>query len=113
MTVSFDYDGCYKEHKSFFDDMANAMQKAGHRVGMVTGEREAKREFLMGQLGFKPDFMRLWGDFETISSGAQWKIERLAEEEVNVHFDDDATELKRYTAGWIIKTMHSAAPNKF
>ena len=113
MNISIDFNGTYTEHKIFFDEMAKSMQKSGHKVGIITGERETKRKEIEEALGFAPDFMRLWGEFETIANGNLWKAERLDEEDVLVHFDDDAKELKRYTGRWIIKTLNSGEVNKF
>jgi hypothetical protein len=113
MTISIDIGGCYTEHKEYFDAMAISMQKAGHRIGIITGEREADRAKLMGMLGFTPDFMHLWGEFETIINGNNWKVSRLLKEGVALHFDDDATEMKKYTDLWIVKVMNSGQIAKF
>ena len=113
MTISIDIGGCYNEHKEYFDVMAIAMQAQGHRVGIITGEREQRRAEILANLGFKPDFMHLWGEFETIINGNNWKVARLLQEGVAVHYDDDATEMKRYTDLWIIKVMNSGDKNKF
>mgnify|MGYP000964135028 CR=1 FL=1 len=112
MIVSIDYDGCYTEHKDFFDAMAISMQKQGHQVGVITGEREHERGRLMRALGFTPDFLDLWGEFETIANGAQWKVARLYDRGVGLHFDDDARELKRYTDLWIVKVMNGKSQSK-
>ena len=120
MNISFDLEGCYWEHKVFFDDMAKGMQKLGHKVGIIAGERaidpfsgKDRVEELKKDLGFKPDFIHLWGENETISNGNLWKVEKIVQEEVLVHFDDDATELKKYTDRWIIKTLNSGELGKF
>lgn len=120
MTISIDLIGTYYEHKEFFDEMAHAMQKAGHRVGIITGEREKdpytgmdNRERFLRELGFKPDFFYLWGPNETIANGDLWKAQRMELEGVALHFDDDATGMKKYSDLWIVKTMNSAQRNKF
>lgn len=113
MTISIDISGCYNEHKEFFDAMAISMQKQGHRVGIITGEREEKRAHLMSQLGFTPDFMHLWGPYETIINGYKWKVNLMHQEGVSLHFDDDATEMKKYTNLWVVKTMNSGQVKKF
>lgn len=120
MTISFDLVGCYFEHKEFFDILANALQHAGHRVGIITGEREKDpytgedyKEKILPQLGFKPDFFHVWGAIETIVNGNSWKAHKMHQEGVAVHFDDDAKEIKRYTDLWVIKTMTNADPKKF
>lgn len=124
MTISIDLDGCYFEHKEFFDAMAIAMQEAGHRVGIITGIREKvedvrtghvsdKRSELLGQIGFIPDFFHMWGQFETIASGSRWKVQKMIVEQVTMHFDDDATDLKKYTGGWVLKSLNSGDPKKF
>lgn len=118
--VSFDYHGCYLEHKEFFDIMAIALQTLNHKVGIITGVRDKdpftnvdNKQEILNNLGFKPDFIHMWGQNETISNAEQWKVARLSQEEVNVHFDDDASLLKRWTTGQIIKTMNSNDPKKF
>lgn len=113
MTISIDLAGCYFEHKDFFDAMAKAMQKDGHRVGVITGERENKRAVLEKQMGFTADFLHLWGEYETIVNGNAWKVQKMATEGVALHFDDDATELKRYTTLWVVKVMNSGQKKKF
>jgi hypothetical protein len=102
MKISIDWNGCYMEHKEYFDEMAKALQKAGHQVGILTGERErdpydkrkSKRDEIMKDIGFAPDFVYLWGEYETIANGNMWKAERMVENEIMVHYDDDAAELK-------------------
>lgn len=113
MKISLDYAGCYLEHREYFDAMALGLQRMGHEVGFITGEREAKRNQIMGSLGFKPDFLRLWGDYETIANGNMWKVERMIEEGIAVHYDDDATEMKKYTDLWVIKVMNQGEKSKF
>lgn len=113
MKVSIDLGGCYFEHKEYFDAMARAMQKDGHKVGIITGEREQNRNKIMSQLGFVPDFLHLWGEFETIVSGARWKVERMLSEGVALHYDDDATEMKKYTDLWVVKVMCAGQEEKF
>lgn len=120
MTISFDLYGCYFEHKEFFDVMAKALQATGHRVGVITGEREVdanthrkNRPHLLSQMGFTPDFMHLWGEFETITNGNVWKVKMMVQEGVAMHFDDDAAEMKKYTDLWIVKVMNSAQKGKF
>lgn len=123
MTISFDYQGCYLEHKEFFDAMAIAMQGAGHRVGIIAGIREKEYDYqnilrdnkkeMLAALGFEPDFVHVWGENETIANGNLWKVSKINTEGVLVHFDDDGTELKRYTDRWILKTMNSGEQGKF
>lgn len=123
MTISIDYHGTYLEHPAFFDAMANSMQMAGHRVGIITGVREkeydennrlvSRREEILRHLGFVPDFLHLWGENETIANGNIWKIHRMIEEDVEVHFDDDAREMKKLTTRQVIKTMCVGEQEKF
>lgn len=113
MNISLDWGGCYLEHRHFFDIVALALQDQGHSVGIITGEREAKRAAIVGSLGFTPDFVSLWGDFESIANGNLWKCKKMDENDVLVHYDDDATELKRYTGRWVIKVLNSGDPKKF
>lgn len=113
MKISLDWVGCYLEHKEYFDEMVNGLQRQGHLVGIITGEREAKRPVIERSLGFKADFIHLWGDYETIANGNTWKVGKLMEHGIAVHYDDDATEMKKYTDLWIIKTMNNAERVKF
>jgi len=120
MTISFDLYGTYFEYKEFFDVMAFELQKAGHKVGIITGEREMDpytgenfKEKILPQLGFKPDFFHVWGAVETIVNGYAWKAKKMVDEKVAMHFDDDATEIKRYTDLWVMKAFDPAQPNKF
>lgn len=113
MRISIDWGGCYLEHKIFFDEMAKSMKASGHEVGIVSGERQAREQEIRNSLGFEPDFMALWGDYETIANGYLWKCQKLDVLDVVTHFDDDATEMKRYTDRWIIKTLNSAERVKF
>ena len=119
MNISIDYE-IYHEHKIFFDEMAISMQKTGNRVGIVAGLREKdpfngedKRVEIDKNLGFKADFVHLWGENEAIASGNLWIAQKLDQEDIYMHFDDDATEIKRYTQRWIVKVMNSAAQAKF
>ncbi len=113
MKISFDWIGTYTEHKPFFDAMAIAMQKEGHQVGIITGEREARRPEIERSLGFVPDFFNLWGDYETIANGALWKCQRMDEQDVYMHYDDEASSMKLFTERWIVKTLNSADKGKF
>lgn len=112
--------GCYTEHKEFFDEMAKAMQAQGHEVGIISGDREKdpytkkdKKQEITDSLGFKPDFIILWGEYESIGNGSMWKANKLIENEIGMHFDDDATELKKYTDLWIVKVLNSGQKGKF
>lgn len=120
MNISFDYGGCYPEHKLFFDEMARSMQAKGHRVGIITGERELDpytgasiKQKIMADLGFTPDFFHMWGAYETIGSGDLWKCQKMDAEDVYLHFDDDAATMKKYTDRWVVKVLNSADTKKF
>ena len=123
MNISLSINGCYWEHKIYFDEMARAMQAAGHKVGVIAGMRVKEYlgtgkvrdnvAMLEKDLGFKPDFMHLWGENETIANGNLWKCEKMDQEDVLVHFDDDAFEMKKYTGRWIFKNLNSGQLNKF
>lgn len=112
MKVSIDLN-TYKEYRLFFDTLADAMQKQGHSVGIITGHRETEREKIMEELYFEPDFMYLWGETETIANANLWKCEKMDQEDVFVHFDEEARELKRYTDRWVFKSLNSSQPDKF
>jgi len=113
MNISCDWGGCYLEHREFFDEMAVSMQMRGHKIGIISGERKAREVEILGSLGFKPDFVSLWGDYESVANGYLWKCKELDKHDVLVHFDDDASEMKRYTGRWIIKVLNSGDPKKF
>lgn len=120
MNISISTTGCYFEHKQFFDEMALGLQARGHRVGIITGIREVDpftsekhKEVLLSQLGFKPDFVKMWGANESIANGNLWKAMKMDEEDVLLHFDDDAKEIKRYTGRWVLKSLNSGQLNKF
>lgn len=113
MNISFDWGGCYLEHRQYFDVMALAMQSQGHKVGIITGERTAREAEIRNSLGFTPDFIALWGDYETIANGNLWKCQRMDQFDVTTHYDDDASEMKKYTNRWIIKVLNSGEPTKF
>lgn len=113
MKISIDWGGCYLEHKEFFDSMAVSMQAQGHEVGIITGERESKKNQILGSLGFNPNFVILWGEFETIVGGAQWKAQKMIDNQIGMHFDDDAKEIKRWTDLWVVKVYNTGEPRKF
>lgn len=113
MNVSIDWVGCYLEHKPFFDELALSMQKAGHKVGILTGERESRKKEILNSLGFIPDFICVWGDTETIGSASRWKAEKMIDLDIIVHYDDDARDLKLFTPRWVIKTMNNDEKGKF
>lgn len=113
MKISIDFEGTYNRYKEFFDAMANAMQKEGHKVGIIAGMRESRKDFILGQLGFKPDFIYLWGEFETIVNADGWKADKMKEEGVAVHFDVDARNMKLFTDLWVFKSYDPAQPRKF
>jgi len=120
MNVSIELHGCYWEHKIFFDEMAKGMQKAGHKVGVITGERDTDpfsgkdmRAEILTNLGFKPDFLHLWGQTQTIANVSLWVVEKMIEEDVYLHFSPNGRELKKYTDRWVVKTMDSGQKDKF
>lgn len=113
MRISFDWGGCYLEHREAFNAMANAMNKDGHEVGIITGERQHRKEEILNSLGFDAKFISLWGDDEPISNGSLWKCEQMDALNVVLHFDDDAREMKKYTPRWVVKVLNSGDINKF
>lgn len=113
MTIAFDWIGAYLEHKVVFDEMAKSMQLAGHKVGIITGEREKRKPQIMETLGFPPDFMCLWTDEEFIVNGNHWKAVKLDENNVDLYFDDDANSVKKFTSRWVVKTLNNADIRKF
>lgn len=123
ITVSLEFDGCYTEHKLFFDAMAKGLQAQGHRIGIITGRRIKEYDYtnkltendkvIKEFLGFEPDFMYLWGENETIGNGALWRCQKMDQENVLIHFSPDGTDLKKYTDRWVVKTMDSGQQKKF
>jgi hypothetical protein len=111
-TISIDYDNCYELHREFFDMMARGLQACGHRVGIITGMREKDvynnedlKTKMISQLGFKPDFVHMWGQTETIGNGSLWKAQKMDDENTLMHFDDDAIGIKHFTSRQVIKTI--------
>ena len=120
MNISLEFLGCYHAHKEFFDAMAEGLQKQGHRVGIISPLREKDpytgedtRARVMRELGFKPDFVHLWGYNESISNGDQWTCQRMEDENIYIHFGPNGSTLKRWTTRACMKTMDNAAINKF
>lgn len=113
MKISIDFEGTYTEHRAFFNEFAKAMQNEGHKIGIITGERDKKKEAIKEELGFEPDFMYLWGETETIANANLWKAQKMDMEDVYLHFDDDASEIKKYTGRWTVKTLNSSEPSKY
>jgi hypothetical protein len=68
---------------------------------------------MIAKLGFKPDFVHMWGANETIANGNLWKAQRMDQEDVLIHFDDDAREIKKYTERWVLKALNNAELPKF
>lgn len=119
MNVSFDYHA-YQSNREFFTEFARAMQAAGNKVGIITGNRdrdvfsnEDLKEKMVKDLSFVPDFVRMWGQTETIGNGGLWKAIKMDEEDVIVHFDSDGTAIKRYTERDVFKTMDNGQRDKF
>jgi hypothetical protein len=112
MNISFTFQS-YVRYPEFYNELAHSMQARGNRVGVISGNRETERGKIERALGFKPNFMHLWGEFETISNGSKWKIEKMIQEEVLVHFDEEATELKKFTNLWVFKSYNPDAPKGF
>lgn len=113
MIISFDWVGTYLEHKEYFDQMAKALQKAGHKVYILTGEREARKPEILKSLGFTPDMMILWGDYESIANSNRWKVEKMIDHDILVHYDDEASGIKQWTNRWVIKVMNSDKRDSF
>lgn len=114
ISVSIDYEHSYRDHKQFFDALAVSLQATGNRVGIITGMREKGvyreneediKAKMLSELGFKPDFVCMWGQNESIGNGGLWKAQRMDDENVLVHFDVDAVAIKRFTGRWVIKTF--------
>lgn len=113
ITISFDFIGTFTEHRLFFTEMAKAMQAAGNKVGIIANEREDKWFKYSKELGFEPDFVEFMKMDEEIPNVYLWKVQKLIDHDVLVHFDDDATRLKVFTDRWIVKTMNTADRGKF
>jgi hypothetical protein len=119
MNISINFN-IYHEHQIFFDELAKLFQKAGNKVGIIADLR-TKDPYngtdnvarINRELDFKPDFICLWGEFETIVNGSLWKAQHMDEQDVLLHFDDSAREMKKYTSRWIVKVLNSAKPEDF
>ena len=123
IVISFDWD-VYIQHKEVLLPMALSLQKDGNKVGIVTGERDNqfdsrtgrtvdKKKQILDSLGFTPDFFHIWGETETIASGSGWKAQKMEDENISLHFDDDGTDLKKWTKRWVAKLMLNGQENKF
>lgn len=113
MTISLDWIGSYLEHKPLFDELAKVWQVGGNRIGIITNERESRRQEIVRSLGFVPDFIHLWAQEEFIVNGFLWKCQQMDKENSYMHFDDDAAGLKVFTQRWVVKTLNSADTKKF
>lgn len=112
LSISIDYESSYHAHKIFFDALAHGLQATGHRVGVITGIREKDvytgedmRAKILSELGFKPDFVHMWGQTETIGHGGLWKARKMDAEDTIVHFDANAISIKRFTPRNVIKIV--------
>ncbi len=91
MKISLDFDGTTWQHQEFFIAFMNAMQAAGHEIGMLTGHHQHSKDkdiALMVSRGFpKPDF------FIGRPDGSHWhggsfKPRMIEEHNIDYHFDD-------------------------
>lgn len=106
MKISFDYQS-YHQYPDFFD----ALYNANFDLGLIEGTRKSK--FDMSLIKFEPSFVHLWTDDEFIINASSWKCEKLDLEDVYLHFDVDASELKKFTQRRIVKTLNPADWRKF
>lgn len=113
MNVSLDFIGTFTEHRQFFTEFAKAWQAAGNKIGIIANERENMWPKYSKELGFVPDFVEFMKMTDEIPNVALWKVNKIIDHDVILHFDDDAHRLKIYTDRWIVKVMNSAEKGKF
>ena len=89
MKISIDIDNCFLEYPVTFANMAKMFQKSGHHVGILTGRSPSNK---VNHYGFKPDFEYYLGSLE---SGVEMKTRKIMQENIDIHFDDQADEFRK------------------
>lgn len=91
MKISFDLDGTYTEYPETFDDLAAMLQAAGHEVGILTARPFDDEHY--EELGFVPDFEYYLGLPDgkyTETEKCLEKSVKIQQEEIDMHYDDEA-----------------------
>lgn len=91
MKISIDLDGTYLEYPDMFDEMAAVLQMSGHEVGILSNRNDDEESHV--ELGFEPDFEFYLSQDETEFTDyerAQGKLDKMVEEDIDIHYDDEA-----------------------
>lgn len=93
LKIAIDWDGTLWAHKRFFREFMEAMQAAGHQVGILTGHRERSRERdlqKMRDVGFpEPDFyLGNSNEVEPLPHGPVMKSKAIKDHGIDYYFDD-------------------------
>ena len=115
MKISFDLDGTFYAAPVVFAALGIALQKDGHRVGILTGHgfrSEASDRAKLLVFGFSPNFYYGRNDGEVSEDVMQWKASKLEGESIDVHVDDDADGIGKFTSRFMLKTK-GGLPNLF
>ena len=94
MKISFDLDGTYFEYPETFDSLAEMLQGSGHEVGILTNRPEEDLD-----LGFEPDFTFFLGlheDDYSVDERCMEKAQKMMEEDIEIHYDDEAEYFPSY-----------------
>lgn len=102
MKISFDINGVIDKYPTEIFGMMNVFKRTGHEVGIATGNSlEALPPEWIKQFDFiitcnGPEEELRFSDFpatDDMEKMVNWKVPRLLEENVDVHFDDYADEM--------------------
>lgn len=108
MTISFDLDGTFYAEPQIFSALGQALQKDGHTVGILTGHHVSAelsdRQQLLEIGSFVPNFYYGRDDQALAVDVFQWKAGKLDSEGIDIHIDDDAGGIAKYTRRFMLKT---------
>jgi hypothetical protein len=91
LRIALDLDGTLWQYKTFFRELAWALTKAGHEVGILTGHAGGKEADLhqLELQGFPPPAFFINGDGRDVEGDHKtWKQVRAKANGVDVLFDD-------------------------
>lgn len=90
LKVSIDVDGTYLEYPDAFDALAIMLQDSGLEVGILSNRPESEA-LTENDLGFEPDFEFYLGQplEEAPQVRAMAKAEKMMQEGIDLHFDDE------------------------
>jgi hypothetical protein len=100
MKISIDLDGSFFAHPEFFTELATALQKAGHQVGVMTGRMKKTQENDKKEVesyGFKPDFFYNRLDTAKGTPSMRFKAATMRGAGIDAHFDDEGDEISKRT----------------